>query len=104
MQFEILVINLARSTSRWESISARLDALGLEYQCVDAVDGKSCAPKILEQHYSPEINRKTWHRPLTPGEIGCYLSHIDCWERIVDSQLDFALILEDDAVPGDKLP
>ena len=104
MKFEIFIINLARSKSRWESISARLDTLSLEYQRVDAVDGKLCDPEKLEQHYSTAINRKTYHRPLTPGEIGCYLSHIDCWERIIDSQLDFALILEDDAVPSDMLP
>ena len=104
MKFEIFIINLARSKSRWESISARLDTFSLVYQRVDAIDGKSCDPEKLEQHYSPEINRKTYHRPLTAGEIGCYLSHINCWERIIDSQLDFALILEDDAVPSDILP
>jgi len=33
---------------------------------------------------------------LSPGEVGCFLSHRRCWQMIVDQGLDFALIAEDD--------
>lgn len=33
---------------------------------------------------------------LGPGELGCFLSHRACWQRIVDEDLDCALIVEDD--------
>lgn len=35
---------------------------------------------------------------LNPGQIGCAQSHISIWKKIVDSGLDYALILEDDAM------
>jgi GR25 family glycosyltransferase involved in LPS biosynthesis len=30
------------------------------------------------------------------GEIGCFLSHIKCWEKVAQSSADYCLILEDD--------
>jgi glycosyl transferase, family 25 len=48
--------------------------------------------------YSPELNRRRYHNPLHVGEIGCYASHIRCWSRILEQDLAFALVLEDDFV------
>ena len=41
------------------------------------------------------------HAPKYPfrlgaGEVGCFQSHRQCWQRIVDDGLDYALIAEDD--------
>jgi len=33
---------------------------------------------------------------LSPGAIGCYISHAKVWEQIVDRNLDYGLIFEDD--------
>ena len=33
---------------------------------------------------------------LSPGEVGCFLSHRQCWQQIVDKGLNYALIAEDD--------
>ena len=35
---------------------------------------------------------------LTPGMIGCYLSHRTCWQRCVDGGHDAVIVFEDDAV------
>ena len=64
-----------------------------------AVPGSGLSPEITAKYYSSSINRKQYRRQLSKGEIGCYMSHICCWERIIEDKLDFALILEDDAVP-----
>ena len=37
-----------------------------------------------------------WKREVIPGEIGCMVSHIHVWERIVAEGLKRTLILEDD--------
>lgn len=37
-----------------------------------------------------------WKREVIPGEIGCMVSHIKVWERIVAEGLERTLILEDD--------
>lgn len=36
------------------------------------------------------------HRQMTMGEIGCFLSHYNIWERIVERNQQLVLILEDD--------
>lgn len=38
------------------------------------------------------------HSQLKPGEVGCYASHLTAMQSIVERDLDYALILEDDAV------
>ena len=42
-----------------------------------------------------ERNRRS--RSLSPGEIGCILSHRKAWQAIVDSGVETAMVLEDDA-------
>ena len=34
---------------------------------------------------------------MTKGEIGCSLSHWNVWKIILEKQLEYALIIEDDA-------
>jgi GR25 family glycosyltransferase involved in LPS biosynthesis len=36
--------------------------------------------------------------PMTSGEIGCAMSHIQLWRKVEESGMPFALILEDDVV------
>lgn len=65
-----------------------------EARIADAVVGKDAmatvatAPGTL---YSPH-----YPFPLNPGEVGCFLSHRQCWQRIIDDGLEYALIAEDD--------
>ena len=46
------------------------------------------------------------HADLTPGAIGCYLSHLNCWKKFLESKKgDYCLILEDDSsLPNNLLP
>ena len=37
-------------------------------------------------------------RGVDRGSLGCYLSHVQLWERIAQEKIPYALILEDDAV------
>jgi GR25 family glycosyltransferase involved in LPS biosynthesis len=34
---------------------------------------------------------------LRPEQLGCWRSHADVWRRVVDEEIETALILEDDA-------
>lgn len=42
-------------------------------------------------------------KPLSPGELGCTLSHLEIYRSLLASKNDFALILEDDAIFSDIL-
>ena len=41
-------------------------------------------------------NQMTMGGPLTPGSVGCGISHALAWKRLVDAGLPYGLILEDD--------
>jgi glycosyl transferase family 25 len=94
----IFVINLASSTERLNHVSQELKAQNLPFERINAVDGGELSESAIAQHYSADLNLKKYHKPLSKGEIGCYLSHRKAWQTIVARQLDYAIILEDDFV------
>ena len=92
---QVRVISLERSTDRREQVRHELDNFFLDWQFLDAVDG--FALKVLPQSYDqPKVKRLQGYE-LTPGEIGCYLSHMKAWEKCVE-QDKTTLVLEDDFV------
>jgi GR25 family glycosyltransferase involved in LPS biosynthesis len=90
----VFVISLARSPDRRVAIRAHLDRLGVDYEIIDAIDGKSLDPIVF--------HRLTEGRTIHAGAVGCYLSHINVYKKVVEKNMGVALILEDDAVlsPG----
>jgi glycosyl transferase family 25 len=83
----VFLINLDRSSDRLATMQLRGDAIGLAFNRIQAIDGANVpgwlAPQFLDS-------------PMSPGEIGCYASHLTVHQRIVDDGLPHALILEDD--------
>ena len=88
----VYIISLARATERRENITHRLTTAGIDYEIIDAVDGKTLDLHSLQDRIkikNPQDDR---------GMIGCYLSHYSVWHKMVNEQTPFAVILEDDAV------
>jgi len=50
-----------------------------------------------------ELAVKGRSNPLTPGELGCTLSHLDALESFLKTDDEYALILEDDAILPENL-
>ena len=94
----IWVINLRRSVERRAFIRNQLDGLGLAYELVEAVDGRELSPEEMSRLYSPSQAIALIGRELTPGEIGCSLSHLRLYQRQVDEGHEEVLILEDDVI------
>jgi glycosyl transferase family 25 len=97
------VINLDKSHQRMSQIAARLNDLGMPYERIPAVYGASLSPADLETSYSKTLNAKTYRRPLSNAEIGCYMSHLKAWQTIVDREIPCALVLEDDLIIDKEL-
>ena len=97
----IWVINLPRSEQRRDAISAHLRALGLASEIVPAVDGHTLSNHDLAEVYSASSALTHIGRALAPSEIGCALSHLRLYRRMVTENIDRAVILEDDAVVGE---
>uniref|UniRef100_A0A6C0I7N1 Glycosyl transferase family 25 domain-containing protein n=1 Tax=viral metagenome TaxID=1070528 RepID=A0A6C0I7N1_9ZZZZ len=48
-------------------------------------------------------NGRTKFRDIpSRGAIGCYLSHVMLWNKLIDNDKEYMLILEDDAIPLDN--
>lgn len=87
------LINLDRSTDRLETIKNSLDSHFIEFERVSAVDAQLLTEEELYQNVrTPNCN---YPRSLTKGEVACFLSHRVCWEKLVKSGHERALILED---------
>ena len=99
----IFVINLERSPERLESSQQQLAEQGLSFERINAIDGAMLTAAQINSHYNAELNKQNYHYPLSPGQIGCYLSHRKAWQTIVDRQLDYAIVLEDDFILKDDL-
>ena len=94
----VFVISLERASDRRATIRRHLDATGASYEIINAVDGRALDLTQLADRLNPEKYRIKYGRKFTPGEIGCYLSHYNLWQRIVEQGIDCAVILEDDTV------
>lgn len=104
MNFKIFVINLDTSVERLASIQESCDRLDLKFQRVSAVLGSDLGKEEKAKVYNLRDNLQKYDKVLNDGEIGCYLSHGKCWTKIIEDELDYALVLEDDAILNDELP
>ncbi|MFQ5624619.1 MAG: glycosyltransferase family 25 protein [Paracoccaceae bacterium] len=91
----IKLINLDRSPDRLDMASAQLDAARFPFERVAAVDGAALVGRTPE-NYLPAQAVAAMGRELNRGEIGCYLSHLECLEGFLDGDAPFLMVLEDD--------
>lgn len=95
---------MPKSKERWEYISNQIAKFNLDCERAEGIDISTLSQSELDKYYSFENNKKMYPRVLSKGEIGCYIAHIKCWEKLIEENLDFAIILEDDIFIDDKFP
>lgn len=66
----------------------------LEFEFFNAIDGS-----LVDKDYF--INKGS---KLTRGQIGCAVSHLEIYKKIINGSEDKVLILEDDAIPTSFFP
>ncbi|MBD0866095.1 MAG: glycosyltransferase family 25 protein [Rhodobacteraceae bacterium] len=94
------VINLALSPQRLAHARAELAKLGLALNRVDAFDGRQLAATDFAE-YDAERALTYMGRALSPGELGCYLSHCRALETFLATDENIALVFEDDVRVSD---
>src|SRR5215475_5572556 len=88
----VYVINLARSPERRSHMLAELQKTGLDYEIVTGIDGRE-----LDLDHRAIADPAMVARNMIPaGAVGCALSHLEIYKKIVADGADEALILEDD--------
>lgn len=88
------VINMDHAKDRLVHMQSVLGCLNIPFVRQSGVVG-------IELPF-PNVNFSAWSykylhgRQWAPRELGCYLSHVECLKKFIDSDADYALILEDD--------
>lgn len=90
---KIFVINLARNPERLERMTKLLAAQGLEFERLNAVDGKTLNNEEIARWSKRQADGSFC---LSPSEVGCMLSHRHAWEKIAATENGHAVVLEDD--------
>lgn len=91
-----LVINLDAAVERWDRFRQSSQVPESDVVRVSAVDGRALPDKWAHLSKWMHLTHEPSKFNIMPA-IGCFLSHRKCWSRIVEDQLPYALVLEDDA-------
>ncbi|RYE99468.1 MAG: glycosyltransferase family 25 protein [Oxalobacteraceae bacterium] len=99
---QIYVINLDRSHERMAFVERRFAELKMNFTRIRATDGNALSVAELDAFAAerPRDGKRRWR----PGQIGCFLSHSEAWQRIASGVHPFGLVLEDDLHLSDWLP
>ncbi|MDP2618888.1 MAG: glycosyltransferase family 25 protein [Hyphomicrobiales bacterium] len=90
------LINLSDNRVRLERSRKQFDALGIGFSRVDAVNGWMLSEAESARVYDRRAGKRRFKYELVKPEIGCYLSHIECWRQIAESGEGGGFIFEDD--------
>jgi len=91
----VFVINLDRNTERLAHMVRQCSELNIAFERFPGVNGTDL-PDALKPYFCDASGKVV--SPMSPGEIGCYASHLGVWRHIVEQDLPAAMICEDDAV------
>ena len=91
------VINLPKDTERRIYITKEISKIAyLDIEFVDAVDGRELGKEKLSENFDFKKSKNYQSYDLLLGEVGCTLSHLECYKKLLASDQEFALIVEDD--------
>lgn len=102
----IFLISLKRSNERRKEFLMSWAAKGITaIEWVEGVDGST--EDLSKWNIDRNKFHRFWHNPIsccsynvyyTDNEYGCAISHLNIYKQIVERNIPFALVLEDDAV------
>lgn len=95
-KIKVLLINLDRATDRYEKMKSRCEKAGISFERFPAVEGMKYA--YSDKEFDEKRFRRRLGKGTNPAEIGCYLSHYKAIERFLESDCEYGLIFEDDAI------
>jgi hypothetical protein len=102
MEGLVYVINLDRSKQRWKAMELQFALQDLPVIRYSAFDGRTLETSEEIALVHPEAlasarrgKRKT-HDDHNYGSIGCFLSHMAVWKKIVASSRPYGVVFEDD--------
>ena len=107
MKFKVFFINLKDNPQPWLKAQNLFSVLPDEIKhCLERIDAIDTRKDLsVVDAFGLKIDPVGIFYKLyfsqSSGAAGCFLSHYSAWKKIIDEDLDFALIVEDDIVISD---
>jgi glycosyl transferase family 25 len=94
--YPVYVINRSKDMDRMSRFAASCRKWGISFERVEAIN---CAdPEFDFTPYEAEIAETFYGKTqFLRGAVGCFLSHVKAWRKIVEANIAGAIICEDDA-------
>ncbi|MEG6544643.1 glycosyltransferase family 25 protein [Acinetobacter bereziniae] len=92
-----IVISLSTAVERRKHISSEFAQKNVDFDFFDALTPE---PATI---FSKELGLKIDERILTKGELACFMSHVFLWKRMIDENIPYMAIFEDDIYLGDNV-
>jgi glycosyl transferase family 25 len=100
LPIQVFVISLERSSDRRKRVEEQLNQTNIQWNFLNAVDGYAL-PEMPSSYQKSKVKRLQGYE-LTPGEVGCFLSHIKAWELCYLNNV-ITLVFEDDFLVSKNL-
>jgi len=97
MTVKAFVIHLERAAARRPQVDLLTRVIPITTDVLPAVDGNNVSPAEAARVFRQGMHRPQYPFQLSRNEIACFLSHRVAWRRILETGIDAALIVEDDA-------
>jgi glycosyl transferase family 25 len=106
--FEVFLIHMEKNADRLENFNKyyyNSDLKFKKFEIFPAIVGKHIN---LIDHVSPngynqilmteKTKKRIHHYDLTRGAVGCYLSHLSIYKKLIKSKLKYSIVFEDDSI------
>ena len=94
----IRVVSLKSDVLKRDNIEIALKKLKVDFKYQDAIRGRDVIDKE-----SLKAKFIDYGRLVGDGELGCTLSHLSIYKEMIDKDIAWMIILEDDVIPGESL-
>ncbi|UNW06589.1 glycosyltransferase family 25 protein [Acinetobacter variabilis] len=85
-----IVISLKTATARREHICKEFGKQNINFDFFDALTPDLAKPLAEKMHLN------VGDEYLTGGELACFMSHVSVWQKMVDEQIPYIAVFEDD--------
>lgn len=95
------IISLQGETQRRKNALQECQRYHIDPTFIDAVDMRQADQATIEQYCDkPKYSKASQEQEgyITSGELGCAISHLSIYQKMVDENIEKALILEDDII------
>jgi GR25 family glycosyltransferase involved in LPS biosynthesis len=93
MSIPVYIISLSSETKRRLNVVSQFNNTQIKPKIIDAIDGRTAHFPFKKYPHLSSTKQIVSHT-----QLACSLSHLKCWKTFLESEDDYALIVEDDAV------